>query len=61
MPDQEIKCAERGCEEVINFTERDQEFYADHNPPWPAPKRCPEHRAAKRQRIDDLESRGQQV
>jgi hypothetical protein len=57
MPDQEIKCAERGCEQTITFSERDQDFYAEKG--WPPPKRCKEHREAKKRRIEGLQQ-GQQ-
>lgn len=53
MEDQEIKCAERGCEEMFLFTVQDQRFYAERG--WNPPRRCKPHREAKNQRLKERE------
>lgn len=49
--DQDIQCA--GCGETFQFTERDQEFYAERE--WTPPKRCKDCRAKKK---DEREKAG---
>lgn len=36
--DQTLICI--GCQDEFVFTERDQEFYAEQDPPYTPPKRC---------------------
>lgn len=46
MSNQVIKCQD--CGEEFNFTDRDQEFYAEKG--FPAPKRCRFCRQARKER-----------
>ncbi len=45
-----IKCVEAECGS-FEFTAGEQAFYADKG--YPPPKRCKEHRIAKRKRVDE--------
>lgn len=47
--DKELKCQEKGCDEMFTWTKGEQEFYASKG--FTPPKRCKRHRAIKRQRM----------